>query len=484
MSDEAAIRKALAILLICLLAPVAPVAAADTESLRIGDPLLARPPDLITGRLLPGDDQRVECAASPYVAGKALSLADAIDQALCQQPQIQAAWAAIKLQAAQLGEARAGYLPTVTSGASKLNSATQYEGGSGRRSLTTLYATLTWRLLDFGGRSANQRAADAMLQSALASHDAAVQKALASVVASYYEVQSSSASQQAREKSQQLARQLLETAIRREQRGVGSLPETLQARTFLAKAELEQARASGQHKKAQAMLAAAMGLLREAQDVPVLTLVPEQEEYPDGLEQNLPAWLQAARQYHPAILAARAQLEAAREKLQVARSEGMPTLDLSASQYANGRPNQAGNRGDRERMVGLNLTVPIFEGFARDYKVGGAQAQIEAREAELQEVQTQVLGDIASTYAEAMTALNSLSSSRRLLEAAQGAVDSVRRKYDAGAADIVEMLNAQTALSEADQERVKAMSDWRSARLRLLANAGRMGRWAVAGNAR
>ncbi len=481
MSVEVAVRKTLAILLACLLAPGA---AADTESLRIGDPLLARPPDLITGRLLPGDDQRVECAASPYVPGKPLSLADAIDQALCQQPQIQAAWAAIKLQTAQLGEARAGYLPTVTGGASKLNSVSQYEGGGSRRSLTTLYATLTWRLLDFGGRSATQRAADAMLQAALASHDATVQKAMASVVAGYYDVQSADASQQAREKSQTLARQLLETAVRREQRGIGSLPETLQARTFLVKAELEHTRASGMHKKAQAALAAAMGLLREAEDAPVLKLAVEQQEDPDGLEQNLPAWLQAARQYHPAILAARAQVEAAREKLQVTRSEGMPTLDLSASQYANGRPNQAGNRGDRERVVGLNLTVPIFDGFARDYKVGGAQAQIEAREAELQEVQAQVLGDIASTYAEAMTALNSLSSSRRLLEAAQGAADSVRRKYDAGAADVVEMLNAQSALSEAEQERVKSMSDWRSARLRLLANAGRMGRWAVAGNAR
>lgn len=482
MSVETAARKAWASLLAGLLVPLA--WAADMESLRIGDPLLARPPDLITGRLLPGDDKRVECASSPYVPGKALSLADAIDLALCRQPQIQAAWAAIKLHTAQLGEARASYLPTVTAGASNVNSVSQYGGGSNRRSITTLYATLTWRLLDFGGRSANQRAADAMLQSVMASHDATVQKAMASVVTGYYDVQSADASQQAREKSRMLARQLLETAIRREQRGVGSLPETLQARTFLAKAELEHTRAKGQHKKAQAMLAAAMGLLREAEDAPVLKLVTEQQEDPEGLEQNLPAWLQSARQYHPAILAARAQVEAARERLQVARSDGLPTLDLSASQYANGRPNQAGNRGDRERVVGLNLTVPIFDGFARDYKIGGAQAQIEAREAELQEVQAQVLGDIASTYAEAMTALNSLSSSRRLLDAAQGAVDSVRRKYNAGAADIVEMLNAQSALSEAEQERVKALSDWRSARLRLLANAGRMGRWTVAGEAR
>jgi outer membrane protein len=98
------------------------------------------------------------------------------------------------------------------------------------------------------------------------------------------------------------------------------------------------------------------------------------------------------------------------------------------------------------------------------------------REAELREVQAQVLGDIATTYAEATTALRSMASARGLLEAAQRSVESVRRKYDTGAADIVEMLNAQTALADAELERIRALGEWRSARLRLLANAGEMGR--------
>jgi len=38
------------------------------------------------------------------------------------------------------------------------------------------------------------------------------------------------------------------------------------------------------------------------------------------------------------------------------------------------------------------------------------------------------------------------------------------------------MLNAQTALADAELERIRALGEWRSARLRLLANAGEMGR--------
>jgi len=459
------------ILMVSLLA--APAGAAPPARF---DPLLARPPELDKGKILPGDDQPSGCATSPFTPGKVLTLVDAVDLALCHQPQVQASWAAIKLQSSQLGEARAAYLPTLGAGVGQYRESATSDQGSSKRSIGTLYATLTWRLLDFGGRSANQRAADVLLQAASASQDATLQKAMGNAVGLYYDAHSARAAQQSRERSLALARQILEAAIKREQRGVGALPETLQARTFVARAELELARAIGQYKRSVVMLAVGLGLLDEAGDVPVITLSSETEEDPHGLEQNLPGWLQSARQYHPAILAARGQVEAAREKVRVAVADGLPTLDMTASRYINGRPNQPGSRGDRDTVVGLNLTIPIFDGFANGYKVDGAQAQLEMREAELREVQAQVLGDIATTYAEATTALRSMASARGLLEAAQRSVESVRRKYDTGAADIVEMLNAQTALADAELERIRALGEWRSARLRLLANAGEMGR--------
>lgn len=475
MSVDVTGRSRVALVVMSLVGALQSASVMAAEPARF-DPLLARPPELDRGRVLPGDDQAISCATSKFVPGKALTLVDAVDLALCHQPQIQASWAAIKLQASQLGEARAAYLPNLTAGAGKYRENSSSDQGGSRRSVGTLYATLTWRLLDFGGRSANQRAADVLLQAALASQDASLQKVMANAVGLYYDAHSARAAQQSRERSLAFARQILDTAYKRELRGVGSLPETLQARTFVARAELEVARAIGQHKRSLVALAVGLGLLDEAGDAPAITLSSEVEEDPLGLEQNLPGWLKSAKQYHPAILAARHQVEAAREKMNAAMAEGTPTVDLTASRYINGRPNQAGNRGDRDTVVGLNLNITVFDGFARNYKVDGAQAQVEMREAELREVQSQVLGDIATTYAEATTALRSMASARSLLEAAQRSVDSVRRKYDTGAADIVEMLNAQSSLTDAELERIRALGEWRSARLRLLANAGEMGR--------
>ncbi|MNF13342.1 hypothetical protein D3C80_2151500 [compost metagenome] len=57
----------------------------------------------------------------------------------------------------------------------------------------------------------------------------------------------------------------------------------------------------------------------------------------------------------------------------------------------------------------------------------------------------------------------------------------MQRKFGRGAADILEMLNTQSALLEAQQERIRCQAEWRSARLRLLASAGVLGREAIAG---
>jgi len=66
-----------------------------------------------------------------------------------------------------------------------------------------------------------------------------------------------------------------------------------------------------------------------------------------------------------------------------------------------------------------------------------------------------------------------------LLKAAQEALTVSQRRYGKGAADITEILNTQSTLSDAQRERIRCLAEWQSARLRLLANAGRMGKSAV-----
>ena len=134
------------------------------------DPLLTRPSLLDSGTVLPGDTAPYSCDNSSYDPSKPLTLADTVDLALCHNPQVASAWAGIKVQAAQVGEARAAYLPTISAGISQQDQKSQYPESqfqvNTERSSVSQYASLTWRLLDFGGRGANRRSANASLNAA------------------------------------------------------------------------------------------------------------------------------------------------------------------------------------------------------------------------------------------------------------------------------------------------------------------------------
>lgn len=447
----------------------------DKLSTPFQDPWYASPEVIRSGVILPGDDGSASCPAQKDFATP-LALGEAVDLALCNNAQIKMTWAGIKVSAAAAGEAKAAYLPTVSATLSRLNDQTRHPDSNTPISSinsNTVYGTLSWRLFDFGGRAANQEVARRGLIAALANHDAMLQKTLSGVIQAYFNAQTSQAAWQAKQQNEDIALSTLETAMRREVRGAGAHSDTLQATTALARAVLDKNRAIGAYHKALSVLIYAIG-------VPTHTKLALADDLSDGSAQaikDLDDWLQEAGQQHPAILAARAQLEAAQYKVKATRSEGLPTVDFSANYYENGRPNQGvTSTNTQERTLGVSLNIPLFDGFSRTYKIRGAEAQVEQKGAELQDTEHQILMEVVKSHADAVAALQNLQASAALLTAAQEALKVSKRKYEKGVADILEILNTQAALSDAQQERIRDLAEWRSARLQLLANAGVMGR--------
>jgi outer membrane protein len=191
-------------------------------------------------------------------------------------------------------------------------------------------------------------------------------------------------------------------------------------------------------------------------------------------------WLEEAQKSHPAIVAARKQLEAAKKGVIVTRSAGLPTVNLSGNYYQNTRPGEAVTpSGARETTLIVALSIPLFDGFASTYKLRAAQADVEKEAATLADKEQQVALGVIKAHADTTSALQNLEASALLLESAQSALAVSQRRYDKGAADIIEVLSTQSALADALNERVRCLAEFHSARLQLLANAGKMGRYAV-----
>ncbi|MDP2875889.1 MAG: TolC family protein [Holophaga sp.] len=442
------------------------------------DPLRTMPEVVEQGVTLPGDSAPIPCSVQKDFSHP-LALGEAVDLALCNNPQIRSTWADIKIQAGAVGEARAAYLPALTGSLSRTNDQIRYSDSrypSSNINRNTAQGGLTWRIFDFGGRAANHQAAESLLAAALANHNATLQKALSSVIQAYFDAVTARATLKAKTASEEIAGNTLHSAKLREDKGASSQSDTLQATTALAKSSLEKNRALGEYEKARSVLGYLLGISAN-------TAISLPEDLGESAGENgkvLSQWLEETQKNHPAILAAKNQLAAAKKRVTVARSAGMPTLNFSTNYYQNTRPGEAVTSTEaQETTMGLALSIPIFDGFSTSYKVRGAQAQVEQKEAALADTEHQIAMELIKAHADATSALHNLEASAVLLEAAQSALVVSQRKYDKGAADIMEILNTQGALSDAQNQRIRCLAEWRSARLRLLASAGQIGRSAV-----
>jgi len=453
--------------------------ASVLTSLRVTDPLQASPA-LSNHHHAQYDSATSMCRVSREDALH-LTLMTAVDLAICNNAQLKSAGNMIKIQAAAVGVAKAAYLPSVNVTTGRVNSRTEYSDptypameGAGN----TVSAVLSWRLFDFGARRANLGVADSSLVAAIATNDATLQKTLATVVQVYFDALSGRAAWQAKEQDEAITASTLASARRREADGYAGHGDVLQATTAYARASLEHHRARGTYKKTLAVLTYTLGLpadsdIELAEDIDDAPVTSAPDLLLGNQMRHLDKWLRRARQSHPSIAAARAQLASAQNSVTSVRAAGLPTIDFSANYSKNSYPGQAlTSIGTHVNSIGISISIPLFDGFAQTYKVAGAQAQADQRETEFYDTEQSVLMQVVKSHADTLSSLENLDASQILLVAAQDALASSQRKYAKGVSGIVDILSAQSALADARQQRIQCLAEWRSARLRLLADAG------------
>ncbi len=396
-----------------------------------------------------------------------LNLTRTIELALCRSPQIKSSWADIQFQASALGAAKGAYLPTLSVSTAKVTSKTRYEGDipPAKNSGQTVQGALSWRILDFGVRSANLESASHQLRAAFFSHEAALQKLLTSVVGLYFDALSQATVADARQQAMALSRKTTESVERRWKNRVASQGDMLQAQTALLKAQLLHQRAQGEEAKAIAELLNAL-------DLPAASQLKLETREIEGLLMpvaDISELLLDIDENHPRILAAKAQLQAANSNVSAALKERLPTVDFTANFNRNGYPNQGlqSQKYDTSTAA-VNLTIPLFDGFSRTHKAKGAQAQVEKKEAIVAEVQRQLVTELIKAHTDAVVAKRNLAVATDLQNTIETSMISAERRYANGVADLQELLSHQAALAEARQEKLRAQAELRSAEFRLL----------------
>lgn len=444
----------------------------------------------VAGSMLDGADDSDPCVFGPLA--QPLELPEAVERALCNNPQTRAAWAGAKVQTAQVGVARSAYMPAVgaTLAYSKQKNITRYGdsryaplNSEAKPSLTSGSLKMSQVLTDFGQRSANLDQAQALLDAANASHDAALQVAFVGAAQAYFDTQTAQAVLEAAREAERAASESFNAAEAKYKAGIGALTDQLQAQVAYSKARLERVSAEGELKNAQGTLATAMGLSantllflpRRREGLPDTTFVKPAEEL-----------IEEAKQHHPALLAAQAELQAARAKVQATRAEGRPTVTLTAELGRSEQKHQPPSVGyeptdisNRSNSLGIQMNIPLFEGFGRNYRVQSAQGQAEIKAAELARLEQQVALEVWKSFQSLRTESENMKATDILVNSARQSFLVAQGRFKAGVGNILELLSAQSAVAGAEQQRIKSVSNWHTARLKLAANIGKLGLWAI-----
>jgi outer membrane protein len=380
----------------------------------------------------------------------ALNLLDVVNLALCNNPQTRVAWASSRVQAAQVGVSKADYLPSAVLSASANHILSGTTTGVDQRDVGV---TLSYLLYDFGSRAANLENARQLLAAASATQDSTVQAVFLAAVQAFYQAQATYAALDAALESERAAKESFAAAEARYNAGSATPADKLQAQTAYSQATLNRITIEGNQKNAQGALANVLGLDANRN---VSLATANTMAIPNSFEGDINALIEEARQRRPDLQAAASQVKAAEASANAARAAGRPSISLTAS------ANQINSGGitSRGSLVGINLSVPIFSGYAPTYRVRAAEAQVDVKNGQLEQLRLQVALDVWTAYQHLTTATQSLRTTADLLSSAEQSARVALGRYKAGVGSILDVLNAQSALASARQQRIQSTFDW------------------------
>ncbi len=402
-----------------------------------------------------------------------LSLDDVVNLSLSNSPQTRITWAQARAQAAAYGSVRSRFFPTVTGdlAGGPAQSVSQNPAVIGAtRTTTTASLQLQYLLFDFGARGGNTAAAHEALFAADLTHNATVQNVVLQSQSAYFTYQASRGLSDAALAAVRTAQANLAAAERRHDVGLATIADVLQARTALAQAQLAAQTAGGNVQAARAQLALTLGLAANAK----FDVAPDTGVQPVmKLAENVDSLIERAVRDRPDVAAARALARQSDQQVRAAKSALFPTVNFGAN---SGRvfSNQTRLEGHTYALT-LDLSVPLFAGGAHVYDVATAQENAAAAAARSEQTRLLAVSQVFTSYYALQTATQRVATSAELLASATQSEEVARGRYAEGVGSILDLLTAQTALSDARAQAVQSRWTWYTALAQLSRDAGVLG---------
>lgn len=437
----------------------------------------AQTPEAVQTEAVQAEAPQLE--ASQTAARRTLTLDAALDAAKRSQPRLTQARANTAASRARVDQAGSGLWPQVsanvgyqhTEGEDRTVVGTGTAGTtgtvvSGSRNYFNASLSASQLIWDFGQTVGRKRAAAASAEASAKSEHTAAQDVALDVRLSFFTARAQRALVEVASETlanQQRHLQQIQAFVT-----VGTRPEIdlAQARTDLANARVQLINAENGYETAKAQLNLAMGVEGPTD----FDVAPEPSHALDGEDLTLDALLDEAIRARPELATLAQQLRAEELSLAATRGEYWPSFNASTSL------SEAGSSLDElgwSWTLQVGLQWPLYQG-------GLTNARVDEARANLTGLGAQIDGQRQQIRLELEQARFGVRGAKAAIEAAAEAVKNARERlrlaegrYQTGVGNVIELGDAQVALTSAEAQHVQADYALAEARARLVRALGR-----------
>jgi outer membrane protein len=311
--------------------------------------------------------------------------------------------------------------------------------------------------------------ADSLVAQAQAQYGAAEQELMVRTAERYFAVLGAQDALRLAGKEKESIGRQLEQAQQRFEVGLSAITDVQEAQARYDTAVATEIRARNHLDSAREQLREIIGEQRENldpvrdTDFRLVTPEPQQQQ----------SWVDTALQQNPNLAAARAGSEAARQQIQIARSGHYPTVDANAS-YSYLDSNFGGIR-ELERndgTIGLQLAVPLYQGGAVNSRTREARFRFDEARERLDVTQRAIERQTRDAYRGVVTGISEVRAAEQARTSSTTALDAAQTGFEVGTRTIVDVLDAQRALTQAELTLYLARYNYLLNTLRLKQAAG------------
>ncbi|MBK8199358.1 MAG: TolC family outer membrane protein [Acidobacteria bacterium] len=397
---------------------------------------------------------------------QAETLSEAVAAAFGTNPQLEIQKYQTDIARQNLKLARSGALPQVnltgSGGYEYVDTNSVLNFGTGDRPIAAAQLQAIQPIYTGGRVSAGIRQAEAGIDSADSTFDAARQDLILDVVTAYVDVRRDREAVAIRKNNVEVTSEQVRAAEDRFEVGVVTRTDVAQAQARLegARAALAGAEATLQGSEAfyEFLTGQAPGDLAAPPPFPVL---------PPDVES---AFAEAEAK-NPSIQAAREDLRAAGAGVDIARADGRPQISIVGTA---GIQETWGDTSRRDTNVSAVAQgrIPLFTGGAVKAQVNAAKLQREQARRRIDAFETQVRAQVAQAWYGYEAATRAIEASRRQVEAAEIAYEGAKEELAVGVRTTLDVLDQEQQLFEARLALVGAERDAYVAAHQLLRATG------------